>query len=119
MMKNSILLLLILLLTSCGQPSNPNKYQSQDVDSTLDECELQDSLDFESNDSVVLVCPDSLKVGQVWLWVTNQNNPFEDKKYCYQRIISIKNGYVQYVENGTDTMSSRIGLFVVNISRVK
>lgn len=118
-MKNNILLLIILLLVSCGHPSKHNNYKSQGVDSTLSEYELQDSLDYESNDSVVFVCPDSLKVGQVWLWVANQNNPFEDKRYCYQRIISIKNGYVQYVENDTDTMSSRIGLFVVNISRVK
>lgn len=118
-MKTKFLFFISLVLLSCGQASKTNEYKSNEVDSTIDSYELQDSSDCDSIDTIPYVNPDSLKIGQVWLWVFNRENPFEDKVFHYQRIIAIKDGYVQYIDNDKDTMSSRIGVFVVNITKVK
>ena len=53
----------------------------------------------------------SLEIGQTWVYT--HKNPFANIKPKKQLIIDIKNGYVQYVENKTDTFSMSKRMFVI------
>ena len=61
----------------------------------------------------------SLKEGQTWVYVLNKNNPYEDKKIYYKKIIEIKKGYVLYIENSKDTLNQKIKLFTVSSECIK
>ncbi len=64
--------------------------------------------------SVFVSCKEqSLKVGQTWIWVLNQDNPFKVSKVYEQKIIGIKDDYVWYVENKKDTLSMSKRMFVL------
>ena len=55
-----------------------------------------------------------VKVGQIWRYsIHGSKNPFDSTTYTDQEIMDIKNGYVQYKENGK-LYSYRIGLVKVN-----
>lgn len=54
-----------------------------------------------------------IKVGQIWRYYKNDKNPFEPTKYVDQEIIAIRNGYVQYKEEGK-LYSYRIELVKIN-----
>jgi len=61
----------------------------------------------------------SLKVGQIWIYKINVENPFKPMKIFHQRIIDIKGDYVLYVENFKDTLSERKSLFILNAEEKK
>ena len=68
--------------------------------------------------SILFLCScdskeNSIKVGQTWLYITNEKNPFKKKNFYYQRVTAIKGDYVQYIENEKDTFSYSKSVFVI------
>lgn len=57
--------------------------------------------------------------GEKWEYVLNYDNPFKDPIVYRYEILDVKDGYVLYVKNETDTLSSRIGYFVSGSNCVK
>lgn len=54
----------------------------------------------------------NIKVGQTWIWISNKKDPFKSKKIYEQKVINIKNGYIQFIENGRDTLSMSECMFL-------
>lgn len=55
-----------------------------------------------------------LKVGQTWKYSYNSDNPYEKSPMIYRTIIDLEGNYVQYVQDGGDTLSDSQRNFVVN-----
>jgi hypothetical protein len=55
-----------------------------------------------------------IKPGQVWEYNYNEKNPFEVKITSTYKVISVKDGYVQYIINGKDTSSCVESMFRYN-----
>ena len=75
--------------------------------------------------SVVFLCggcsseQDKLQVGQTWIYKTNASNPFKAPNIYRQRIIDLKEGYVLYIENDTDTLSCSERWFLIGAEEEK
>lgn len=77
-----------------------------------------------------------VKPGQVWLYKTNEKNPFGKTEFYYQQVIAVKKAksyirygtdtislssdgnYVLYVENGKDTLSCEEEYFLIGNKKV-
>lgn len=55
-----------------------------------------------------------LKVGQTWKYRYNADNPYEKSPMLFRTIIDVEGEYVQYVQDGGDTLSDSKSMFVVN-----
>jgi len=60
----------------------------------------------------------TINIGDVWEFYEN-GNPFMKNKILTRRVINIKMGYVEYVENNKDTLSVRDSIFLINSSKIK
>ena len=58
-------------------------------------------------------CTPSVKVGQEWNYVINKDNPYKRSIIKKRVVISVTNGYVQYIENNIDTFSCSKEWFVI------
>lgn len=56
---------------------------------------------------------DSIKVGQTWKYVFDEDNPYSEPYIQYRKVIDISGEYVLYVKNGKDTLNERKYWFVV------
>ena len=55
----------------------------------------------------------SLKVGQIWKYTYGDGNPYKKPTIHYEKIIGMKDGYVLYISDEKDTMSSTEQQFVI------
>jgi hypothetical protein len=54
-----------------------------------------------------------IKPGQIYVYTINDTDPFEEKIVRYQKVLAVKEGFVQYVDTATaDTASMRVTLFL-------
>jgi len=61
-----------------------------------------------------------LKVGSLYKYEYNEDNPFEGPYVKYYRVINKRSNYVQYVDTVTkDTLNSRIRLFLYGSKKVE
>jgi len=72
---------------------------------------------------VLYVCPGHTvhtpKIGEVWLYPVNKNDPFKKYDTEVSRVINIKGDYIQYIINDKDTASSTISTFIYNSKKIK
>jgi hypothetical protein len=62
----------------------------------------------------------SLKKGQTYEWVIDDENPFIKPKVVYFRILDVKDDYVLYYDSiWGDTSSMRVNVFMWDAKRIK
>jgi len=62
----------------------------------------------------------NLKVGDVYYYEFNEDNPFEKTKRSYYRVLDKKDGFVQYVNIETgDTSSSKVRVFLFGSEKME
>lgn len=59
-----------------------------------------------------------VSAGQIWVYETNNNNPFKVTKVDTMYVIAVREGYVQYRKNGKID-SETINWFKVGSRRIK
>lgn len=60
-----------------------------------------------------------IKVGQTYKLVIGERNPYEKPTFHYNRVIDIQGDYVQYVEDGKDTLSDSKRWFLISSELVE
>lgn len=62
----------------------------------------------------------SMRVGQTYKYVIDKDNPFEEKKEHYYRIVEIQDGYVKYFDSTWQTtFTMRSDMFLYDAELVK
>jgi len=56
----------------------------------------------------------TVKPGQMWVYCYSGENPFTKEHKTYNKVINVKDGYVQYVRDGRDTNSCKIQWFLID-----
>ena len=62
---------------------------------------------------------DKIKVGQTYKLVIGEKNPYRKPTFHYNRVIDIQGDYVQYVEDGKDTLSDSKRWFLISAELVE
>lgn len=60
-----------------------------------------------------------IKVGQTWKLVLGEKNPYEKPTFRYNRVIDIHGDYVQYIQDGKDTLSDSKRWFLISSELVE
>ena len=59
-----------------------------------------------------------VKIGDMWVYCFNKNNPFEEATCYTNEVLDVKNGYVQYRKvGGTRIQTATIGWFLAGSER--
>ena len=62
---------------------------------------------------------DKIKVGQTWKLVLGEKNPYKKPTIYYNRVIDIQGDYVQYIQDGKDTLSDSKRWFLISAELVE
>ena len=60
---------------------------------------------------------DTPRVGDVWEHY-GTGDPFIEEEVYTRRIIGVKKGFIQYIENDRDTLSRRVNVFKFNSEKI-